>query len=92
MQWFICPLHFNELPLKRITKKLYVTAAGPTRFCGIINNELLNCGELNVVNFEAIPTVIPKIDVKDSSTDRNYLWDIAHAISSGHCYMNLALN
>ena len=91
LQWFICLLHFNELSLKHIIKKVYGIAQGPNVFGGSITKTLKNCESLPIVKFKAIPTVLPEIDYEDLSTDQKYLWEIANAISTGICSKALAL-
>ena len=85
LQWFICLLHFNELPLKHLIEEIYGRAIGPTSFCGKETPFLQICETLPVHKFKAVQTDYPEVDRKDLSSDQKYLWDIAHAVSSGTC-------
>ena len=91
LQWLICLLHFNEIPLKHLIKTLYGVAKGPNSFCGSLTKSLETCSDLPIVDFEAITTDFPDIDFKDLSTDQKYLWDISTAISTGKCSKALAI-
>lgn len=91
VHWFICMLHFIEIPLKSIIKAQYGTANGPTTFCGSITKALETCDDLPVVKFKPIPSHFPEIDSEDLSTDQKYLWDISQAISTGHVTKQLSL-
>ena len=91
LQWNICLLHFNELPLKHVIRKLCGRAVGPNNFCGPFTDELKNCENKAVLeNFEIITCEFPEITKKDLSSDQKYLWEIAHAVSSGVCPASLA--
>ena len=91
LQWNICLLHFNELPLKHLLRELYGKPTGPNHFCGPIAGDLRNCENETVLdNFEAIACDFPEIDQKDLSSDQKYLWEISHAVSSGVCPASVA--
>ena len=54
VNWFICMLHTNELPLRHLFKTLDGPTSGATCFCGPIGSELQHCEAKSVVNFEKI--------------------------------------
>lgn len=90
LQWLICMLHANELPLRHLINKVDGVTQGPKGFSGIIGQALMTCELLPVVQFE--PIILencPNLDV-EVSTDQQYLYDICHAISAGICSPDLA--
>jgi hypothetical protein len=92
LQWFICLLHANELPLRHLVQKLDGGTRGPSVFSGAIGKALPNCEELPVAHFNSIEFEnCPPVDGSDLSTDQKYLHDMCQAISSGHCPESLAM-
>jgi hypothetical protein len=91
VQWLICLLHANELPLRHLIHKLDGVTQGPTGFSGIIGKAIETCEELPVVNYIPITFAnCPCLDGVDLSTDQQYLYDICLAVSSGECSTDLA--
>jgi hypothetical protein len=90
LQWLVCQLHGNELPLRHLMQHLDGPTSGPHGFKGPIGSALLNCEQIPVVEFMAIETDLPSVTNNDLSTDQKYLLDICRAISSGHCPDDLA--
>lgn len=90
LQWSICLLHANELPLRHLLQHLDGHTKGPYSFSGPIGTLLSDCELKPVVNFKIVDAELPEIDKKDLSTDQNYLLDICEAIKSGRCSDNLA--
>lgn len=82
LQWFICALHSNELPLRHLLLHLDGQTSGPRCFSGPIGCELQQCEKKPVVKFAVIPTILPVI-TKDLSSDQLYLFEIMNAISTG---------
>ena len=75
LQWYICLLHFNELPLKHFIRALYGVATGPKSFCGSITNDLQNFDDLPVLDqYETIESDFPEVDRNLLSSDQKYLW------------------
>ena len=92
LQWFVCLLHTNELPLRHIIQKLDGGTTGPKAFTGPIGRLLSNCEELPVVDFEPIVfQTCPDLTSVDLSNDQRYLYDMCQAVSSGKCSADLAL-
>lgn len=91
LQWFICLLHFNELPFRHLIEKLFKPAAGPLVFCGELTKQLQTCEDLPVVpDYERIKINFPEIDSGNLSSDQKYLLEIAQAVSNGKCSKRLA--
>lgn len=91
MHWFICQLHLNELPLRHLTEKLDGKTSGPRGFCGVIGQNLQKCETLPVVAFEKIQFSFElDINLKELSTDQQYLLQMCKAVSEGSCPEALA--
>lgn len=91
LQWGVCLLHFNELPLRHMFISLDGVTTGPKSLSGPIGAQLSDCEKQAVVNFENIHCVIPDIDRHVLSKDQKYLLDISTAIKSGNCPDDLAV-
>ena len=76
LQWLICLLHSNELPLSHLVQHLDGRTYGPTQFAGPIGKALKHCQELPVVAFKKIACDILTVTNEDLSTDQQYLLDI----------------
>ena len=63
--------------------------SGPQSFSGQIGKELLSYKQQQNAEFEPIEIQFPTND-SAFSTDQQYLYDIATAVSSGHCSLNLS--
>lgn len=93
LQWNICMLHMNELPLRALIKSLDGTTTGPRSFSGPIGNRLKNSEQLPIVQFEKINFVCTaNLDEISHTlnTDQNYLYNICCAISNGTVSEQLA--
>jgi len=55
LQWLVCLLHANELPLRHLLQTLDGVTQGPKGFSGVIGKALTTCEELSVVQFYEIP-------------------------------------
>ncbi|XP_067639575.1 uncharacterized protein [Eurosta solidaginis] len=98
LHWWICLLHFNELPFRHLYETLEKSrSTGPRTSTGSLEKDLHNCHNQQVVtNFEAIPleNMPPPLDEdeeKKLSTDSKYLYKIANAISNGYVPPSLAM-
>jgi len=92
LQWLICMLHANELPLRHLIQKLDGVTHGPKGFSGVIGRALTTCEELPIVKFLPINFEdCPVLDAIDISTDQKYLYNMYKAVSSGQCLIDLAL-
>lgn len=81
LQAVVCLLHLNELPLRKIMAAL----DGPSTFSGTIGKKILSCQNLEVINFVAIESDLPDVDLKELRTDQKYLYKIYKAVSTGKC-------
>ncbi|KAL4708145.1 hypothetical protein ACJJTC_009924 [Scirpophaga incertulas] len=90
LQWFVCLLHANELPLRHLFFSLDGTTTGPNSFSGDIGKQLAKCFDLKVEEFEVISTELPALNPNLLSTDQKYLIEICTAISSSSVSPNLA--
>jgi hypothetical protein len=91
LQWIVCLLHMNELPLRHLFSKLDGTTTGPATYSGVIGKLLDDCEKQNIVAFEKIEGVLPDIsDAKDLSANQRYLYEITSAVIRGECYSDLA--
>ena len=89
LQWSICLLHLNELPLRHLMQYLDGVTSGPQSFSGQIGKELQSCEQQQIAEFEPIEIQLPAND-SALCTDQQYLYDIATAVSSGHCSLSLS--
>lgn len=92
LQWIICLLHINELPLRHLIIELDGKASGPEMFTGPVGSQLKICERLPIVNFKKVdvPDFNVGIDKNVLSTDQKYLLDISSAIIEGNCPIELA--
>ena len=90
LQWSICLLHTNELPLRHLLQSLDGHTKGPYAFSGPIGSHLQNCEKLPIVAFKIIICELPEVPVNDLSTDQQYLYEICCAIRDGECCEQLA--
>lgn len=93
LHWFVCLLHLNELPFKHLFSHLEGVTTGPHTHTGTISKQIENCETLEVsqnfvpIQLEHMP---PKVESWQLSTDEKYLFEIATAISTGSCTVDLA--
>lgn len=83
LQWFICMLHANELPLRHLLQYLDGSTTGPRGFSGEIGKSLQSCENVSIVNFQPIEVELPYVDYETISSDQKYLYEMCLAISSG---------
>lgn len=90
LQWFVCLLHANELPLRHLFSSIDGTTTGPNTFSGMLGKQLDNCLDFKIEAFEPISTELPDLNIDLLSTDQIYLYQMCSAISSGTVPPNLA--
>ncbi|GBP05516.1 Kynurenine formamidase [Eumeta japonica] len=90
LQWIICMLHLNELPLRHLFDYLDGKISGPFTYNGPIGKLLDKCETRAVVEFESIPGQLPTLKPDDLSTDQKYLFEINLAVITGSCADDLA--
>lgn len=88
LNWFICMLHTNELPLRHLFMYLDGTTSGASTFTGLIGKEIQHCEARQIILFEPIVCasnmpVLDEVVLDDISGDQKYLYDIVTAIRSG---------
>ncbi|KAG0719329.1 hypothetical protein GWK47_007306 [Chionoecetes opilio] len=93
LQWLVCLLHANELPVRHLFQHLDGATTGPKCFSGPTGKSLTTCTELHITSHEPISLLqpLPHVDVKDLSSDQQYLWQMCQAVSEGHCPCDIAL-
>jgi hypothetical protein len=77
VNWFICMLHVNELPLRHLFLHLDGRTSGATSFTGPIGKDLQHCEQKATVKFEKIDcgSNMPVLDdnvLSDLSCDQKY--------------------
>jgi hypothetical protein len=87
VQWIICWLHLNELPLRHLCKELIGPTEGPGQWKGPIGCALVTCETLPKTIFNIINdgNMFPDIDTDNYnlSRDQAYLYKIIKAIRTG---------
>src|ERR1051325_8567188 len=95
LQWFICLLHTNELPLRHLFQELDGSTSGGNTFVGPIGKSIQSCETMPIVKFKPIvdgdglPALSEEV-LQDLSTDQQYLFSIIQAIRKGKVSSNLA--
>ena len=95
LQWIVCLLHANELPLRHVFATLDGFTSGPNTFAGPIGKCLHGpASTWSVGQFEqiAMSTSFPKLPahvVDDLSTGQHYAYSICWAIINGSIEDNL---
>jgi hypothetical protein len=90
VHWFVCLLHFNELPLRHLLIHVDGATEGPKSFSGDIGKALSKCC-LPVAKFQPVDgNSLPEIGSHELSTDQLYLYQMCKAVMSGHCSPDLS--
>ena len=94
LQWFICLLHTNELPLRHLFQKLDGATSGANTFTGSIGQALQSCETKPIVKFKPIVEgdglpELPQEVLSDLSRDQQYLFNIIRGIREGSVSSNL---
>ena len=94
LQWIICLLHLNELPLRHAFQNLDGVTSRPDSFSGLIGGQLNGAvSEWKVEKFKSIPNpkflVIPNSLMDDLSSDQYYAYRICCAVMLGSFDANL---
>ncbi|GBN56983.1 hypothetical protein AVEN_233686-1 [Araneus ventricosus] len=94
LQWTVCLLDANELPLRHLLQTLNGVTSGPRAFSGPIGIAMKTYEELAIISFEAIEgTSLPEMGefhIRDLSDDQRYLKEMFQAVSVGNCPTDLA--
>ena len=81
LQWSVCLLHMNELPLRSLVKKLDGVTTGPRGFIGSLGRQLSLADSMPVVEFVPIPSDQLCVHPNELSTDQMYLYQIYGAVA-----------
>lgn len=93
LQWCVCLLHANELPLRHLFSTLDGPTSGPKEYSGPIGKQLVGCETKTPVSFCAVAGNLPDLPrnvIDDLSTDQKYLYQMSNAVSTGFCAPELA--
>ena len=85
LQWLVCQLHANELPLRHLPIHFDGATSGPRAFTGKIGKAMSTCEKLSIIVFTPLKSELPPMIAADLSTDQKYLYDICDAVSKGFC-------
>ena len=92
LQWLVCMLHLNELPLKHIFEHFDGTTSGPVSFTGQIGKEISkDLRLLTVINFQPIEGHVEKLPesiLSQLSTDQLYLYYMSMTIQKGRGFLD----
>lgn len=84
LQWLICMLHINELPLRHLFQHLDGETSGPRAYSGPIGKSLKKCENLPLVKFSPIKgNELPAIDFSELSSDQRVLHEAWCIVSAG---------
>ena len=88
LQWIVCLLHLNELPLRHIFQQLDGSRKGPDSFSGMIGKQLNGrVSSWTVDNFQPIPndqfSIFPDKAVKNLSSDQYYALPMYQGVMKG---------
>ncbi|GBN13374.1 hypothetical protein AVEN_2047-1 [Araneus ventricosus] len=88
LQWNICTLHANQLPLRHLILEMDGCTKGPYSYSGVNGLLLKYCEKTPVVKFDQIDCTLQPLDLKDIKklrTNQQYLYRICLAIKDGSC-------
>ncbi|GBN79846.1 hypothetical protein AVEN_76905-1 [Araneus ventricosus] len=95
LQWKLCMLHTNELPLRHLILEMDGCTKGPYSYSGAIGLLLIDCEKTPVVKFDQIDCTLQPLDLKDIkklSRDQQYLYRICLAMKYGSCSSSVTDN
>ncbi|GBL85739.1 hypothetical protein AVEN_193185-1 [Araneus ventricosus] len=82
LQWFVCHLYANELPLRHVFAHMDGTTTGSRSLTGEIRKSLVGCEKLSVVSSTPIENTLCEVtNKKDLSTDQLYIMEICEVIN-----------
>ncbi|GBO09925.1 hypothetical protein AVEN_197109-1 [Araneus ventricosus] len=82
LQWLVCQLHANELPLRHLFPHVDITTTEPRNLTGEIRKSLVGCEKLPVVSSRPIENTLCEVtNKKDLSTYQLYLIEICEVIN-----------
>ena len=92
LNWIVCLLHCNEMPLRHLLGKKDGKPKGPSAFPGPIGKSFKNCESCPIVSFQGIEAddIMIGFDNLELSTDQKYLGQMHQAIRNGSVSDSLA--
>ncbi|GBN41699.1 hypothetical protein AVEN_206430-1 [Araneus ventricosus] len=82
LQWFVCQLHANELPLRHVFAHVDGTTTGPRSLTGEIRKSFARSEKIPVVLSTPIEYTICEVtNKKDLTTDQLHLMEIYEVIN-----------
>ncbi|GBM93426.1 hypothetical protein AVEN_268466-1 [Araneus ventricosus] len=69
LQWFVCQLHTNDLPLRHLFTHVDRTTTGPRSLIGEIRKSLAGCEKLSVVSCTPIENTLCEVTNKKDLTN-----------------------
>ena len=96
LQWVVCLLHCNELPLRRVFPVIDGNTTSPDSFSGPIGREIGSAvWEWPIANFQPMPlsnfVTLPDDVIEDLSTDQLYAYRFCWAVVLGEANQDLQL-
>ena len=90
LQWHVCQLYVNELPLRHLLIHIDGATSGPRAFTDKIGKAISTCEKLPIVVFTPLESDLPPMIAADLSTNQKYLYDICGPVSKGFCSVPLS--
>lgn len=87
LQWVICMLHLNELPLRHLFKHLDGATTGPNTYKGPIGSAIVNdLRFLPVISFKKVSGRVLKLPahvISGFTGDQKYFYELCRAVQKG---------
>lgn len=94
VQWIICFIHCNELPLRHLFIEADGRMVGPNGFSGPLGKKITTCEKMKIETFAKVPFNVDMTQIAEIShtlsSDQKYMFDICCAISNGGCSDSLS--
>ena len=93
LEWLVCLLHANELPLQHLFETLNGATTGPRQFSESIGKRLASCIQQPDTSFKSVRLTedLSNVDLKELSRDQQYLLEISSSINAGECSIDLSI-
>lgn len=84
LQWLVCLLHANELPLRKLLYAVFGKTNDPRNFSGPVGSLLGKCESMDIIAFDTIHSAeFHNINTSTLTSNMKYLVDICRVISTG---------
>ncbi|EDV19921.1 uncharacterized protein TRIADDRAFT_61538 [Trichoplax adhaerens] len=97
IHWFVCLLHLNELPFRRLFQQLDAVNEEVGLYTGPIGKSIFNTpfnanlSSTDGISFQKLKCDLPEFkSIEELSCDQKYLYQICTAISKGYCEIDLS--